>query len=507
AGPIPNNGTAATFAGTSTVTGNPPRTTTTSNSVASSLGTVRPLSAFTLEGWVRTTSAAGGIVVSDSLYEPTTPDGSESPVVDRVLYLGSDGKVSFGTISDNVKQAITSPAAVNDGSWHHLAASMGADGAKLFVDGSQVAAGPGIKSNYVTFGHWRLGGDRLTGWTPAPTSGYLAGSIANVAVYPTALTGARIAAHAAAAGTTPPPGNAAPTASFTASCAELVCSFNAAGSNDSDGTITGYAWDFGDGTTGTGATASRTYAAGGTYTVRLTVTDDDSDTGTTTRTVSPAATPPANSPFATDGFDRTVSNGWGSADLGGAWTASPSSAFSVGSGAGRVSIPAGATQRATLNSTSSTSTDLTSTFALDKLGVGGGAYLTFTGRRVATNQQYETQVTISTSGAVTVSLVKLNGSSTATTLGAATRITGLTYAAGSNLNIRHQVEGTSPTTLRVKVWAAGTSEPSAWAVTATDSSAGIQAAGGVGVKGYVSGSATNAPLVWSVLSLEARPVN
>ncbi len=53
-----------------------------------------------------------------------------------------------------------------------------------------------------------------------------------------------------------------PVASFTAGCTNLTCSFNAGASTDSDGTIAGYAWDFGDGTTGTGVTPSHAYATG-----------------------------------------------------------------------------------------------------------------------------------------------------------------------------------------------------------------------------------------------------
>ena len=52
-----------------------------------------------------------------------------------------------------------------------------------------------------------------------------------------------------------------------------------------DDGIRSYAWNFGDGTTGTGQTASRTYGAHGTYSVTLTVTDTDDETDSATRSV------------------------------------------------------------------------------------------------------------------------------------------------------------------------------------------------------------------------------
>jgi Tol biopolymer transport system component/chitodextrinase len=79
--------------------------------------------------------------------------------------------------------------------------------------------------------------------------------------------------------------NAPPVASFTSVCGGLACNFNASGSSDPDGMIASYAWSFGDGTTGSGATASRTYTAGGTYTVTLTVTDNGGATGTSVKSV------------------------------------------------------------------------------------------------------------------------------------------------------------------------------------------------------------------------------
>ncbi|MBO0863530.1 MAG: PKD domain-containing protein [Mycobacterium sp.] len=68
--------------------------------------------------------------------------------------------------------------------------------------------------------------------------------------------------------------NQKPTASATASCTELSCSFNGSGSSDPDGSVDAYAWDFGDGSTGTGIKPSHTYSSTGTYHVTLTVTDD-----------------------------------------------------------------------------------------------------------------------------------------------------------------------------------------------------------------------------------------
>ena len=93
--------------------------------------------------------------------------------------------------------------------------------------------------------------------------------------------------------------------------------FDGSTSSDTDGSIASYAWDFGDGGTGTGATPSRSYAAAGDHQVTLTVTDNDGATGSVTKTVTSVA---PTGPFATDDFGRTSSGGWGSADSGGSWT-------------------------------------------------------------------------------------------------------------------------------------------------------------------------------------------
>jgi PKD repeat protein len=93
-------------------------------------------------------------------------------------------------------------------------------------------------------------------------------------------------------GSSPLPGQ--PVAMFTATCNGVSCQFDAAGSFDPDGSITSYVWDFGDGTTGTGATAAHHYATGANYIVRLTVTDNSGTSGISTRNVT-ANTPPVAS--------------------------------------------------------------------------------------------------------------------------------------------------------------------------------------------------------------------
>ena len=63
-----------------------------------------------------------------------------------------------------------------------------------------------------------------------------------------------------------------------------VISFNGKGSSDPQGELLTYAWNFGDGTTGTGAISTHAYTAPATYTVSLTVTNTSNLTATTSTT-------------------------------------------------------------------------------------------------------------------------------------------------------------------------------------------------------------------------------
>lgn len=61
--------------------------------------------------------------------------------------------------------------------------------------------------------------------------------------------------------------------------------FDGSASFETGGSISAYAWDFGDGSTGTGAVVSHTFAAAAVYTVTLTVTDAAARTGSSGKTL------------------------------------------------------------------------------------------------------------------------------------------------------------------------------------------------------------------------------
>jgi PKD repeat protein len=83
-----------------------------------------------------------------------------------------------------------------------------------------------------------------------------------------------------------PDPNLPPSARFTFSplggLFPLTVTCNASNSKDSDGTITSYFWDFGDGATGSGKVASHVYRREGRFEISLRVTDDDGATATAT---------------------------------------------------------------------------------------------------------------------------------------------------------------------------------------------------------------------------------
>ena len=546
---------------------------------------VQATNTVTVEAWINTTSTTGGRIVGLGNSSALTGTSFRG---DRHLYMSDTGAVMFG-VSPGQNRAVASETGYNDGQWHHLVGTLGPDGVALYVDGAQVAANPTWRTGRNYTGFWRIGGDSLSSWLNQPSTINFTGSVDEVAVYPIVLSPEQIAAHHAlgTSGVTP---NQSPVASFTATVSNLRAALDGSGSADPDGTIASYGWDFGDGSTGTGATTSHTYATAGTYTVILTVTDDDGATGTTSQVVTVTAPPVNQEPvaaftatpsalsvaldgsasadpdgtiasygwdfgdgstgtgattshtyatagtytviltvtdddgatgttsapvtvtdpsdptaFALDTFSRTVSSGWGLAEVGGPWTLTgAASNFAVGAGIGTIVVPnPGWTSGARLTEVSQTETELRATVGLDKMPTGGGTDVALVGRALDQNQGYRLRLKLLATGVVRAQLLSVSGGTTATL--AQLNLPGLTYAAGDQLEVRLQVTGASPTTLQAKVWQVGTTEPAGWTLSTTDSTAALQVPGGVGVYGYASSSATNTPQTLRVDNVWAGP--
>jgi hypothetical protein len=216
-----------------------------------------------------------------------------------------------------------------------------------------------------------------------------------------------------------------------------------------------------------------------------------------------AASTPAPTTVAVDAFGRTVSGGWGTATTGGAWSATGGEAtdYTVANGtASMVVRKAGWQLASSLPSVKSTDTDLRAVVSLDKAPVGGAVDADVTGRSVSATAGYRLRAKVLADGNVRTSLISVNGS-TVTTLASQT-FTGL-GTSGKQLRVRLVVTGTAPTTIKAKVWSSTATEPADFALAATDSTAALQAPGGITFGGYTGSSVTNAPITVRVADVHA----
>ena len=480
------------------IAGDPNTAATFRNSSSSRLVTQTAAAApdtFSLEAWVRTTG--NGRIVG---YGNNNSSSGTSGTTDRLLYVDSGGRLTFGVL-DGSRKTLRSPGRVDNGAWHHVVGTLGPDGMQLFVDGARVAHRDDVTGGQDYTGYWRIGADTLSGWPNRSILGgdRLVGDVDDVAVYPTVLSAATVLDHhtVAVQGGRP---NVPPVADAQASIHGFDLTVDGSGSTDADGEVAGWAWDFGDGESGTGAQTTHTYAEAGTYTVTLTVTDADGATAQDTAEVTAAAP----TEFAVDDFERTQTAGWGAAQVGGAWTHFGSAAnYAVADGAGAMTMTGpGANVKAQLRDVSAADVELTGLLALDEIADGSGTFVSLTGRTDGFSSEYRAKVWVKSTGAVQLQLVALQSGET--TLAAA-NIADLSVEAGEQLAVRLQVTGSAPTTLRGKVWKAGTAEPTDWRLTATDSTPELQDAGGVGYALYLAGNVTTGANVVRLDDLWAGP--
>ena len=402
-------------------------------------GLMKPAIGATLSGFLGSTS-------SDDT-DLTTTFSSDKTTTGNGIYLSATGRrVSAGN-EYRAKLRLTASNTVVMSLVRLVGKTETAVSPSVTVPGLSLAPGKKISVRFQVTGTspttlkarvWAAGTTEPTGWTQTAVDSTAALQTAGSVGINTNLSSSStntpvvsfssFTAQPTVAGT---PANPSPTAAFSSPCSDLACTFDGSASSD-DGSIASYAWAFGDGATASGVTASHTYAVAGTYTAKLTVTDNQGATDSTSHAVT--VTSAAGQPLARDTFARTVSGGWGTADVGGAWARTgTASSFSVGGGSGAMTLAAGQKVTATLGGVSSTGTDLTFQLSADKLT--DGYYVTATGRRTAAGGEYRAKIKITAPGTVSLSLTRLVGG-TETTIKSATTVSGLTYTPGMPLRVR-----------------------------------------------------------------------
>lgn len=141
---------------------------------------------FSVELWFKKTSGVGGKLVG---FEST--QGATSAVHDRMLYIRSNGRLSYGWSSSTSRQ-VESIASYNDATWHHVVVVATGAAASMYVDGALVSTGT-TDAPLAYTGWWRVGfGSMPNGNFP---NAALNADVDNVAVYPRALTPAQVLAH------------------------------------------------------------------------------------------------------------------------------------------------------------------------------------------------------------------------------------------------------------------------------------------------------------------------
>jgi hypothetical protein len=209
--------------------------------------------------------------------------------------------------------------------------------------------------------------------------------------------------------------------------------------------------------------------------------------------------PSASTSLVADTFSRSRTGGWGSAETGGPYSGTNSASFAVNGSEGTVTVPgAGRQLQATLAGIAAQDVDLRVKVKTDKPATGAQHEVSLLARNRPGIGQYRVRLGLTPGGAVTVVAQKYVASTNRTrSFGTLVTVPGLAHSAGRAIWLRAQLTGVNPTTVRIKAWADGQSEPSAWHYSATDSEGALQASGSVAILSRLPGSSTAAPVVFA----------
>lgn len=206
-----------------------------------------------------------------------------------------------------------------------------------------------------------------------------------------------------------------------------------------------------------------------------------------------------------DTFNRSATNGWASAETGGAYTYSEPTAFGVAGGRGTIKLQSAGQSRQAELSLPAASADQVATASMGVQALpttGNGVYLAVLARNGG-GKAYRAVATIQPGGTTTLAVSRVDGSpGKLTPIGSSVTLPNK-VTAGSLLTIELGVSGSTNVAITARAWPATGTPPTNPQIKATDSSAGRVSAGGLGLWAYTSSSSGAATIL--VDDVSVRP--
>ena len=257
------------------------------------------------------------------------------------------------------------------------------------------------------------------------------------------------------------------------------------GPYDDKGNLTTEIVNYGNGTITPGTTDSDPVAGGARTDLTTAHTYDTA--GNLVSTADPRrAIANTTTTYVVDGFGRSVTDGWGTADTGGSWTGTTAD-HDVGSGIGTIAIGAGVGPRRQPDRGVGPRRGVPDACPRQPHGDRRRRLCSSQLRRQDGSNFYQARLTYSPTGVLKISARK-TAAGTPTVLGS--EYTTLAPTTSDWYWFRGQVSGTTTVSFKLRVWKDGTTEPGNWGVEASDGSppAGLQGTGHFGIHFNSSGS-------------------
>ncbi len=209
------------------------------------------------------------------------------------------------------------------------------------------------------------------------------------------------------------------------------------------------------------------------------------------------------SPVVNDTFARTVASGFGTAELGGAYTSPVTTGLAVAGGGSMSFATPGTARQALLSAVQIADVQSTATITVPALPTAGSGLYFGLQARSDGERYYQSTLRVTPDGSVYLGTARVDGSTADQTRLSKEALIASGLQPGQSLQMDLRTRSSATVTIASRAWVVGGAKPS-WQRIATDASAQRLQSGGIGVWGYLSSAA--APQGLGISALSAAPV-